>query len=88
MTAAIPGDAAELATLRELRAVAAHFADTWAELLPNLPDDYECHMNCAEANAAAGLYWALGDDRTASAIIAEHARHDEDGDQHWKGDGR
>jgi hypothetical protein len=78
-------DAAELATLRELRAVVSYFADTWAELLRDLPDSYDCHMNCAEANAAADLYRALADDATAAEIIAAHAGHDEDGDQHYHG---
>jgi hypothetical protein len=40
-------DAAELATLRKLRAVAAGFADEWAGLLTTLPDDYGCEMTCA-----------------------------------------
>jgi hypothetical protein len=63
---------------------ARHFAETWAELFTALPDDYGCEMNCAEANAAAGLYRALGDDSTAAAIISAHAEHDQDGDQHRK----
>ena len=62
-----------------------HFAETWAELLTSLPDNYECHMTCAEANAAADLYRALGDDDTAAAILGAHADHDEEGDQHYHG---
>lgn len=75
---AITADAAELATLRELRKVAAHFTGTWAELIHQLPDSYSCEMNCAEANAAADLYRAFGDDSTAAAIIAAHAATDDD----------
>lgn len=67
---------AELATLRALRAVASDFAATWAELLWSLPDSYECHMNCPEANAAADLFRALGRDADADAIIAAHIEHD------------
>lgn len=81
----LEGDAAELATLRALLDVASHFAATWAELLPDLPDTYTCHMNCAEANAAADLYRALGDDATAAAILSAHGDHDDEGDQHYHG---
>lgn len=66
-------------------AAAEHFADVWAELMAALPDDYGCEMNCAEANAAADLYRALGDDATAASIIAAHGDHDVEGDQHWHG---
>lgn len=69
---------AELATLRELHRVVGHFAGEWAGLLTTLPDDYDCEMTCAEANAAAGLYRALGDDATAQAVITAHAEHDDD----------
>lgn len=69
----------------EFRSVAKYFADTWSELLIDLPDSYDCHMNCGEANAAADLYRALGDNGTAAAIIRAHAEHDEEGDEHWKG---
>jgi hypothetical protein len=35
-------------------------------------------MNCAEANAAADLYRALGLDAEAGAIIAAHVEHDDE----------
>lgn len=70
--------ASELAWLRELYASAVHFADTWAELLVAMPDDYGCEMNCAEANAVAGLFRVLGNDVTADAIVAAHMAHDDD----------
>lgn len=63
---------------------ARHFTETWRELVADLPDDYECHMNCAEANAAAGLWEAFGDPGTARALMAAHAARDEEGDQHWE----
>lgn len=85
IAAGAPQPAPELATLRELRAVAAAFTGTWAELLPDLPDSYGCELNCAEANAAADLYRALGDDATAASILAAHAAYDEEGDQHYHG---
>jgi hypothetical protein len=69
---------AELATLRALRVVASEFAATWAELLWSLPDNYDCHMTCTEANTAADLLRALGRDIDADAIIAAHAEHDDD----------
>lgn len=69
---------AERDKLRELRGVVDHFAETWAELMVTLPDDYGCEMNCAEANAAAALFRALGDNGTANAIIAAHVATDDD----------
>jgi hypothetical protein len=69
---------AELATLRALRVVASEFAATWAELLWSMPDNYDCHMTCTEANAAADLYRALGRDIDADAIVKAHMEHDED----------
>lgn len=75
----------DVAAVREAYVV-RYFAETWAELLTSLPDSYDCHMTCAEANAAADLYRAIGDEGTARAIVAAHAEHDEDGDQHWRGD--
>jgi hypothetical protein len=64
---------------------ARYFAETWAELLPGLPDSYSCEMTCSEAEAAADLYRALGDDTTAAAIITAHAEHDTEEDAHWGG---
>lgn len=64
---------------------AEHFANVWAELLTSLPDSYGCEMNCAEANAAADLYRALGDEATAALVLAAHAEHDEEGDEHYHG---
>jgi hypothetical protein len=63
---------------------ARHFTETWRELAAGLPDDYECHMNCAEANAAADLWRAFGDPGTANALMLAHSAHDEEGDQHWE----
>lgn len=67
---------AEVATLRALRKVVSYFTGAWAELLAVLPDSYACHMTCTEAETAADLYRALGDDATAAAIIEAHAAHD------------
>lgn len=78
---------AELGTAREKLAAAEHFAGIWRDTLPEPPDAYMCTYTCAEANAAADLYRALGDEDTARAIIAAHAAYDEDEDvdQHWAG---
>lgn len=67
----------------ELRAAASYFAEVWAELIENLPDDYDCQMTCVEANAVVELYRALGSNSTAAGILAAHARYDQDGDQHY-----
>jgi len=69
----------------DLENAARAFADTWLELLLSLPDDYTCHMACAEANAAARLYREAGRPGDAEAIIAVHAEHDMEGDDHWQG---
>jgi hypothetical protein len=82
-----PQSPPELATLRALHRVAGYFADTWAELMAALPDDYGCEMNCAEANAAADLYRALGLDAGAAAIIAAHVEHDDDEERATHGEG-
>jgi hypothetical protein len=65
-----------------IEAAARHLAETWSELLPDLPDSYSCEMNCPEAEAAAYLYRTLGDDATADAIIKAHAAYDEPGEMH------
>lgn len=62
----------------ELGEAARYFAETWAGLLISMPDDYTCHMTCGEAEAAAGLYRALGYDDTAQAIVAAHMEHDDE----------
>jgi hypothetical protein len=67
----------------EVAEAAGHFADVWAELFTSLPDTYGCEMNCPEANAAAALYRALGDEGTADLIIKAHAARDEEGDEHY-----
>lgn len=64
-------------------AAVTYFAETWQELMTGMPDDYRCTYTCGEANAAADLYRALGDDETAKAVIAAHAAYDEEGDQHY-----
>jgi hypothetical protein len=64
-------------------AAAGYFAEVWSELPPSLPDSYGCEMSCSEADVAADLYRALGDEATADAIITAHAEHDVDGDAHW-----
>lgn len=79
--------AANLEQLNDILDAAEHFIATWRELITAAPDDYRCTYTCAEANAAADLYRALGDDDTARAIIAAHAEYDEEGDQHYAGAG-
>lgn len=63
-------------------AAAAHFADVWAGVLPDLPDDYDCHMNCTEAEAAADFLTAFGHVADGIALMAAHARYDKPGDAH------
>jgi hypothetical protein len=70
-------------SMNERASVLQYFLETWRELFLDLPDSYSCHMNCTEANAIAELYEAFGEPRTAKAILAAHAEHDEEGDQHW-----
>jgi hypothetical protein len=60
----------------------ALFLETWAELIPGLPDDYTCTLTCLEAEAAAGLFRANGYAGTADAVLAAHAAHDTPEDLH------
>jgi hypothetical protein len=78
-------DIAQAAVDAALPAV-RYFADTWRELLTGMPDTYGCTYLCGEADAAAALYRALGDEGTAAAIITAHAAYDEDGDEHYTGE--
>lgn len=63
--------------------IARLFCETWAELAVSLPDSYNCELNCAEADALADLFRAVGQDATADAVIAAHADHDQPGDSHY-----
>jgi hypothetical protein len=67
-------------------ATAEHFAETWAELLEALPDSYDCHMNCPEANAAVEFLNAFGYKTAAREVAKAHAAHDTPEDQHYEGD--
>jgi hypothetical protein len=66
-------------------AAARYFAAVWADLGPNLPDDYDCHLTCTEADALAGLFQACGMDDAADSLLAAHAAHDDEGDAHYRG---
>lgn len=70
--------------VRLLSAVTA-FAKWWKHLVPSLPDDYDCRMTCEEADTAAGLFRALGDDDTAASILSAHSIYDMPGDSHYQG---
>lgn len=63
--------------------VARLFCETWAELAVSLPDSYGCELNCAEADAMADLFRAVGQDATADAVIAAHAAYDQPDDSHY-----
>jgi hypothetical protein len=64
-------------------AVIQGFAKAWTEMVVTvLHEGYGCHMTCEEADAAASLWEAAGDPRTADALIAAHAAHDEPGELH------
>jgi hypothetical protein len=68
----------------ELTAAAArHFTEVWAELGPNLPDDFACHLTCTEADALAGLFRNCWMSDTADAVLAAHAAYDYVGDAHY-----
>jgi hypothetical protein len=70
--------------LLDVAAAAAYFAETWAELITLMPDEYDCTMQCGEAEAAAGLYRALGDGKTAEEVLDAHAAHDTEEDSHYE----
>jgi len=64
---------------------ARHFADVWAELGPDLPDDYDCHLTCAEADSLCELLRAAGHRAAGDSVLAAHAAHDDEGDGHYIG---
>ena len=74
-----PCDAAQLAGLY---AEVLNFTTIWREPIVYNVDDYGCTMQCVEAEAAAGLWRAIGDEGTATALLLQHARHDTEEDQH------
>ncbi len=69
--------------LRHEHAEAARiFVMVWAELLVSLPDDYDCHLNCSEADAAVELLRVFGYTGSADELARAHAEHDDPGDGH------
>lgn len=62
------------------------FADMWGELIPELPDNYDCRLTCAEANVAADFFEAVGMPKVADSVIGAHAEYDQEGEEHY-GDG-
>ena len=73
----------DLTLTAEFARAVLHFTQTWGELMTDLPDVYDCEMNCPEANAAEELWLAVGDAGTAKAIIDGHAGHDDPDDEHY-----
>jgi hypothetical protein len=67
-----------------LLAAVERFADEWGALIERLPREYHCTLSCSEAEAAAELFRAIGDEPTAEGILDAHADHDEPGDDHYK----
>ncbi|MFE0775712.1 hypothetical protein [Streptomyces sp. NPDC058861] len=59
---------------------AAELAERWQHLAPSLPDDYECHMTCGEADSMADLLDAFGYIGAAEYLREVHADHDDDCD--------
>ncbi|MDI3407957.1 hypothetical protein [Streptomyces cavernicola] len=59
------------------------FVDAWQHLAPTLTYDYDCHLQCSEADALAELFRAFGHQDIADEVIAAHAAHDEPGDSHY-----
>lgn len=72
---------------QSIEEAARDFVRAWGELATSLPDDYECHMTCTEADTLAELFAVLGETQTAASIIFNHAAHDEPGDTHYQGGG-
>lgn len=60
------------------------FAAVWAETLVALPDAYGFTFSCSEAEAARAFLAAHGYDRSADALLAAHAEHDEPGEEHYE----
>jgi hypothetical protein len=68
--------------LLDAYAEAVNFTTVWQEVLPYTPDDYGFTMQCVEAEAAADLFRAVGDENMAESILDAHAVYDTEEDQH------
>ena len=74
----------DAARLLDLAAETVNFMTVWQDLISCLPDDYGCWLQCVEANAAADLFRALGDEAMADVILDNHAPHDTEEEDHWE----
>lgn len=69
--------------MSEFESAVRKFTEAWGSLATSLIGDYTCYMTCSEAEALATLFKVAGDEPTAIEIIANHARTDEPGDDHF-----
>lgn len=73
----------QIAARNRVRLQAAEkFTSVWWELLGTLPDHYNCYMTCTEAEVAATLLRAFGQDESADHVMEGHAEDDECGERH------
>jgi len=76
-----------IAELQGQLAAVRHFAEVWAELIPDLPDNYSYELTCTEANAAFDFFVEMGMPKVADAVIDAHSQRDDPGDEHYDGEG-
>lgn len=69
--------------LVELARSALNFTVVWQEVLPYAPDDSGFTMQCVEAEAAADLFRAFGDGKTADLILDSHSVYDTEEESHY-----
>ena len=61
------------------------FTGVWSK--PEMADYIAPAMSCEEADALAGLLYAIGEPATADMWMAAHASKDEVGDRHYRAPG-
>ncbi|MFV0135552.1 hypothetical protein ACLGIH_20410 [Streptomyces sp. HMX87] len=72
----------ETARMRHQVETARAFVKQWRWVLVELPNGYDCHLNCGEAEAAYALWQVFGDPEAAESLIEQHTEKDECGDSH------
>lgn len=62
---------------------AENFVEKFAEVAAQLTEEYDCVMTCEEVESLARMFRVFGHSETADQIVADHAKHDEEGDEHF-----
>lgn len=66
----------------DIATAAREFVDAWGYLMPSLGPDYDCTLQCREANAAAALFHAAGEPVLAVDILEMHSEDCDENEPH------